>query len=111
MATIVGSTTQSLSSVTSGTAVDISAADNLSVQIDGTFVATWAFQVSLDGTFWQNFGMHSTSNATATNDVTSATVVGFFIKPCTGIKYFRPTLTAYTSGTVNFRINETMLEK
>lgn len=111
MATIINTITQSLSSVTSGTAVDISNADHISVQIDGTFAATWSFQVSLDGTFWQNFAMHSASNATATSDVTNATITGFFSKPCTGIKYFRPTLTAYTSGTVNFRINETMLEK
>lgn len=111
MATIISSTTQSLSSVAFGTPIDISSADFVSVQIDGTWAATWVFQASLDNISWHGFALHNTANTTSTADSATSTTVGFFSKPCTGLKYLRVGLSAYTSGTANFRIIETILEK
>lgn len=111
MATIIGSTTQSLSSVAFGTPIDISNSDFVSVQIDGTWAATWVLQVSLDNISWHGFAMHNTANTTSTADIATSTTVSMVSKPCTGLKYLRVGLSAYTSGTVNFRITETILEK
>lgn len=111
MATIVSTQTQSLSSAAFGTPIDISSADFVSVQIGGTWAATWVFQASLDNISWHSFAMHNTANATSNADVNTATTVAFYSKPCTSIKYFRVGLSAYTSGTANFIITETMLEK
>lgn len=111
MATIINTTTQSLSDAVARPVIDISNADFVSVQIDGTFVGTWVFQASLDSSSWSNFAMHQTSVTTSTTDVATSTVTGMFSKPCTGLKYLRCILNAYTSGTANFTITQTMLEK
>jgi hypothetical protein len=111
MATIINTITQSLSDSAARPFIDISNADFVSVQIDGTFVGTWVFQASLDNSSWANFAMHQISTTTATTDVATGTTTGFFTKPCTGLKYLRCILNAYTSGTANFIITQTMLEK
>ena len=132
MATIVATQTRSLSSTSLSTVyneadltynsagvlydnnntwVDISNTDFLSIQISGTFVANWVLQVSLNGVWWHNFAMHQTTQSDSTTDSTTGTAPGFFNKPCSGMKYFRCILTAYTSGTVNCIINETILRK
>lgn len=111
MATIVGTQTQSLSSVSFGTPINISSADYISVQIEGTFVGTWVFQASLDNISWHGFAMHNTANGTSTADVATSTTIGFFSKPCTGLEYFRFGISSYTSGTANITVTETMLEK
>lgn len=111
MATIVDSQTQSLSSVAFGTPIDISSSDLISVAIDGTWVGTWVYQASLDNISWHSFALHNIANTISTNDVATSTTLGFYSKPCTGLKYFRVGLSAYTSGTAVFRITETILEK
>lgn len=111
MATIINSQVVNLSDTSTKPSIDISNADNITVVIEGTFVATWVLQASLDGTNWINFALHQNGNITATADIATNTVASYLSKPCTGLKFFRPSLTAYTSGTVIFRINQTMLEK
>ena len=112
MATIIDDQVVNLSDTSTKPVIDISSADNITVVIEGTFVATWVLQASLDGTNWINFALHQNGNVTATADIATNTSIGAFItKPCTGLKFFRPSLTAYTSGTVIFKIYQTMLEK
>ena len=114
MATIINTQTFSIGSVTpNGPLIDISQADFISVQIDGTFVGTITFRTGIEstGVVMNSFGMHRSSETTSTTDATNTTTTGLFSKPCTGLRYFQMIFTAYTSGTANITVVETILDK
>jgi hypothetical protein len=132
MATILATQTQGLSSTSlskvyneagltynsagvlydnTNTWVDISNTDFLSISINGTFVGTWVFEVSLDNVNWNSFAMHQTSSTTATTDVTTGSTVGFYSKQCSGVRYFRCFFSAYTSGTASIVVTKSILDK
>lgn len=72
-------------SVAAGTPTDISTAGPKTIFVEGTFVATIQFQISPDGTSWDNLG----SPFTAPGHL-SVTDLGMQL---------RANVTAYTSGT------------
>lgn len=80
-----------------GTAIDVSGASRIGVQITGITTATVTFQGTIDGTNWVAVGLP----AAATGTVASApTADGVWFGPIAGFRQFRANVTAYTSGTI-----------
>lgn len=73
------------------------------IQLLGTFVGTLQFEASVDGTNWVSIGT-ATPAAPATSTVVSATAVGHWRTDCSPYVMVRVRCSAYTSGTVNVRI-------
>ena len=100
--TILKTDTSTLGALNATTpAVDISDADDVAIAITGTFVGTVSFYVSVDGVDFFSFAMHQTGNGAATTDVLSTTTSLMFSKDCAPFKYFKATMTAYTSGSAS----------
>ena len=105
MATIIKESTSTIGALNANsTTVDISDADVISVQIHGTFVGTISFYGSQDGTTFYPFAMHSITQTTSTTDTLSAGAAAIVTKPCASLKYFKTTMTAYTSGTATVNV-------
>ena len=80
-----------------GTAVDVSGAARIGVQITGITTATVTFQGTIDGTNWVTVGLP----AAATGTIASApTADGIWFGPIAGLRQFRANITAYTTGTI-----------
>lgn len=72
------------------------------VSVWGTFVATWSIERSFDGgTTWLNVSLNGSGSA---NSFTAGTTLTFS-EPESGVQY-RVHVTAWTSGTVNWRISQ-----
>lgn len=82
--------------------------DNLAViEVSGTFTTvTGTFQVTADGTNWQNVAAirNDTFAIEQTPTLTNSTVRQWFV-PITGSQYVRVNITAVSTGTVTFQIN------
>lgn len=78
----------------------LTAHKHVSVQVDGTFVGTLAFESSNDGTTWYGVPMEKASDEKTTK-TTSGT--GMFYGGIFG-KYFRVKSTTWTSGTATVNI-------
>lgn len=79
---------QDLDAVENGAALDVSHLENVAVVVGGTFVGTWALQVSPDGTLW-------VEHATITGKTAAfAGEVGY---RCMQV---RTVCSAHTSGTI-----------
>jgi len=97
--TILKEATSTLGALNATTSVfDVSDADDVSLQITGTFVGTITFYVSNDGVAYYQFAMHQTGNAAATTDAATSTTTGLFSKKCAPFEYVKAIMTAYTSG-------------
>lgn len=74
--------------------------NTMAIQVTGTFTATLTFQSSFDGSTWVS---HTVTTAPVTasigTQVTTATAAGKWYANVSGIRKFRVTCTAYTSGT------------
>lgn len=104
MATIVKEVSSTLGALNANsTVVDVSDSDVISVQIYSAFVGTVSFYASQDGTTFYPLAMHSITQTTSTTDTVSASSASLLTKPCASLKYFKTTMTNYTSGapTVN----------
>lgn len=67
-------------------------------QISGTFVATLAFEGTIDGTNWFSFGMVDPSTGVAS---TSVTATGALMGSCSGLRAVRVRASSFTSGLVS----------
>lgn len=100
MATIVKEVSSTLGALNANsTVVDVSDSDIISVQVYSAFVGTISFYASQDGTTYYPLAMHSITQTTATTDTVSTSAAAIVTKPCASLKYFKTTMTAYTSGT------------
>lgn len=96
-------TSKSLTSTTcSGTAgsgcvaLNVGNLTSAAIQVSGTWVATLAFEGSVDGVTY--YAVLSKAAATGTG-VTTATANGLWGVPVSGLRYMRVRASAYTSGT------------
>jgi hypothetical protein len=89
--------TASLSALnaTTGDSTDVANFASVAVQVSGTFVGTVTYQVSNDGITWSTKNLYG---HTATTPGSTTTVPIQVYGPL-GARYFRATLTAFTSGT------------
>lgn len=74
-----------------GTAVDVSHLEKVTVTLVGTFVGTYALQISQDGTNWVNA-------VTDGNAAASATAPAAWVLANTSAKFMRINCSAFTSG-------------
>ena len=74
------------------------------IQITGTFVATLAFEGSLDGTNWVSLFFKTPSG----DEASSATAAGIFTGSVAGLKHVRVKASAYTSGSAVITIITSM---
>jgi hypothetical protein len=109
MATVI-STTQFDLTNTTPVMVDITASDNFSVQVSGTFSGTWAVTVSMDNVVYQPLAVRLLGSITVT-ETTSISNAGIYVKSCAGLKYIKVQFFSYTSGTANVTVVETILDK
>lgn len=91
--------------------IDINDADDIAIQISGTFVGTITFYASIDGTTFYGFALHQSSNTTGTTDTTTATVPLLLSKKCSAFAYFKVIMTAYTSGSATLDIHTSRVVK
>jgi hypothetical protein len=96
-------TIQSAASATgNGQTVNMKGYTGLTLQIDGTFVATVSFEGTIDGSFWFAVGMMGTSDTTI---ITNSTVNGVWrLMTDVRISAFRARVSAYTSGNVTVKV-------
>lgn len=69
------------------------------------WVGTVTFQASNDGIIWTSLAMINGTSTAKTTGVVSTTAPGHFIADVTGYLWFRPNITAYTSGTVRMLVS------
>lgn len=91
--------------VGNGTVIDMQGANQLVVDISGTFVGTVSFECTIDGTNWLPLGM---SNIASGALATSATAPGTFAMSTGGVaevpmQSFRARISAYTSGNITVK--------
>lgn len=91
--------------------VTIDTADDIAIQVAGTFVGTVTFQGSLDGTNWSVLAMHQSGQVSATTDVQNTTTIGLWTKKVGPIGYFRALMSLYTSGTATVIVTQARISK
>jgi len=112
MATIIKQQSSTLGALNASTPVlDISDADVLGISVGGTFVGTITFYCSLDNVTFYQFCVHAGSSTTSTTDTATTTSGGVFSKPVQGLKFFKATMTVYTSGSADLVLNSTRFAK
>jgi hypothetical protein len=105
MATIIKESTSTLGALNASSAVvDISDADVIAVQINGTFVGTMNFYASFDDVTYFQFALHQSTQTSATTDIANTTSTGIWSKPCASLKYFKTIMNAYTSGSATMLV-------
>jgi hypothetical protein len=103
--TILKTETTTLGALNAATAVvDISDADHLAVQITGTFAGTLTYQGSLDNVTFFALAMRSSAQTTATTLTNTTTTTGIAVQAVGPFKFFKVTMTAYTSGSASVAI-------
>lgn len=99
---LVRTTTGSLTAVAQAVTVAVDDADEVSVSIQGTFVGTFLFEITLDGTNWNGFAMIPYEGTATTTGVISATAPGIWYSPTTNSTVSaRVRCSVYVSGTAN----------
>jgi hypothetical protein len=73
-------------------------ADNVVLQVTGTFTGTITFEASVDGTNYVAIAMKASTQTTATTLVSTTTTVGVFSLNIQGLPNFRARMSAYTDG-------------
>jgi hypothetical protein len=81
--------------------VPIETADNVLIQVTGTWVGTITPEISLNGTDYVATALKSSSQTNATTLLASFTTNGISELYATGVPLFRLRMSAYTSGTAN----------
>ena len=108
---IPGQTTGTLTTAESVVSALVEGADNVVVQITGTWTGTITFEASVDGTNWFANAVKNTSEVNATTLVTTRTTNGLSSMQFAGCPYFRLRMSAYTSGTANVIIHADRIAK
>jgi hypothetical protein len=96
--TVVSGTLGALNATLDGT-TDLGQYGQVRLQVTGTFTGTITFQVSNDGATW----ITKTLNTPAAGAGNTAPITGLWFGDI-GARYFRPNMTAYTSGTATVTI-------
>lgn len=86
-------------------------AEDVGIQISGTFAGTLTFQCSIDGANWVTAAVQPIGATAATTWVTTTTTGGIWTRPVGGVKFVRVQMTAYTSGSASVSIVETRSAK
>jgi hypothetical protein len=99
LTTQTAETLQSAAGATgNGAAVDMGGVEALSVAVAGTFVATVAFEGTIDGATFFAVGLTPMAGGAA---VTTATAPGqWYLTPVVALLQFRARVSAFTSGAV-----------
>jgi hypothetical protein len=107
-----GTTIGSLSSVNAfGTIIPHGFNNTAQVRISGTFVATYVIELSDDGTTWEQAPIVTKPATSLTSNYNSSqTSGGVFMVPMFGYTNIRVRTTAFTSGTLNLRLQFTQNE-
>ena len=83
--------------VGNGTSLDVNGFATTIIELSGTFVATIAFEASIDDVTWNAISAVQTGTTSLSS---TATTIGLFRLSTAGIKSIRARISAYTSGSV-----------
>ena len=89
--------------------VGVEDADEFAIAINGTWVGTITFQVSLDGTNWYNIALHDSNQADKKQASITTTANGLFFHESAAFMRLRCKMTAYTSGTATVKFVTTRM--
>lgn len=84
--------------------VDCSDAATVGVAFSGTFSATFAFEVSVDGSVWYPLTLVRTDNMTPYSSTGAITAPFAYQGDVSGFSFFRVRASAYTSGAATVRV-------
>lgn len=93
---LLAATTNSVTSTTAGTALNVNRGDLLGVQATGTFSATVTIEATVDGTNYTAIALTPAAGGAA---VTSFTAAGMWTANVGAYRAVRVKASAYTSGT------------
>ena len=100
-------TSGSIAALNATVALMLNGASGAMIDLRGTFVATLAFQGTVDGLNWVSLAAIPVGSATNSAPVSTTTAVGAWHVLCAGMQQIRAVATTFTSGTITATIRAT----
>jgi hypothetical protein len=97
----------SIAAPNASVALTLNGASGAIIDLRGTFVATLAFQGTVDGMNWVSLAAIPVGSAANIAPVSSVTTIGAWHVLCAGMQQIRAIATAYTSGIITATIRAT----
>jgi len=101
------STLGSITALNASVALTLNGASGAMIDLRGTFIATLAFQGTVDGINWVSLAAIPVGSPANIAPVSNVTTIGAWHVLCAGMQQIRATAAAYTSGTITATIRAT----